>query len=60
MKATVDGKRYDTDKCEVLGTIEGVGEIRMLPAPTPDQVALDVTVNADELRDAIFFAMAMA
>jgi ABC-2 type transport system ATP-binding protein len=43
---------------EVLGTIEGVGEIRMLTAPTPDQVALDVTVNADELRDAIFFAMA--
>lgn len=22
MKATIDGKRYDTDKCEVLGTID--------------------------------------
>ena len=44
--------------CSVLEGIEGVSDIRILEAPTEGQVALDVSVSADELRDAIFFAMA--
>lgn len=42
----------------VLAGIEGVGEPEVLAAPAPGQVAVDVTVDRDEMRDAIFFAMA--
>ncbi|MBQ7338895.1 MAG: ABC transporter ATP-binding protein [Clostridia bacterium] len=42
----------------VLSEIEGAQNVQLLPSPAQGQVAVDVGVENDGLRDAIFFAMA--
>ena len=43
---------------DVLSAIEGVGEVRTVSYPQEGEVELHVSVESDDLRDNIFFAMA--
>ena len=43
---------------EILSGIEGVGAIDVLDVPADGQVAMSVSVSSEDLRDAIFFALA--
>ena len=57
LRLTVKGDREGVLK--VLETVEGVGKVKVLPAPDKKTVKLKVTVVGEaDIRDDIFFAMA--